>query len=171
LREQLRSCANSICSIPHRLFSALSRFAEGTRYHNLDSLSEAGGSVDPLEEWGQLFAQIIDEDVPKKIVKRLESMSVLMSHYLEKRVFVVASGLDKRSLTLKDLIYEPSVHDVASKYAVYHLFTIIAPLRELLTCTSGAVRRLDVDAAPYMGDFLRWAFIDKPYILSKKRWP
>jgi len=160
----------------HDLFSFLDEFGTGARYYNVNELSGASQGRDPLSAWAGVLNSILDENNLLKTANSRREKAVVQASLISPDVFVVAHGLDRRPLTLEDAYATMRVHDLACKYAVYHVVRVLAELRDLtmtLSHLAGAIDRTqgkDIPTVPSMHEFLSFVDTDKRAILNKMRW-
>lgn len=160
-----------------RILSFLSRFAKGARYANLDALASGTVASEPLEEWNQILQDVLLTDSSSRKRERIAQDSAAFGHLLKDAAFVRAHDLANRSMTLEDWYAQPQLLDEAAKHAVWHLVLVTAPLKEIV----GYLSRLAADInrkqtlstvhIPTMSEFYTFLWVDRPYVLRKKRWP
>lgn len=160
----------------HQILTILDQFARRTRYFNLDSLASAQATVDPLIDWCRVYKHILDNDITDKRKQRATAQAAMISAAIGSLISVVGHDLEKNELDIRAILHQPQLQDMAANYAVYYVICLIDPLREILSFVTDNARRVNIelglpDAVPYMTEFLDWAWLNKPYILRKKRWP
>ncbi|HQX50903.1 MAG TPA: hypothetical protein PLR25_13400 [Planctomycetaceae bacterium] len=159
-------------SIAYEILDLLSDFARASRYFNLDSLSATQPQIDPLERWNKVFDRVLSSDVSEKKIWRILEQAHAMGSVLARQSFVFAHSLSKTPMDHAQMLATQQLHDAAAPYAVYHLSTLIEPLRTLLSGVTDNARALSTnDAVPVMSDFFQWFWLDKPSILRKQKWP
>jgi len=162
----------SFDSIDGELLQLLSDFARTTRYHNLDSLSEAGTTHDPLDKLNQILLAIFTTDVPHRQREKVFSQANIVANQIDEVTFTLMHGLDQRPLTTSDALLLPALHEQAVRFAVLRLVTLMSPIRDLLREISYEAYDLSpVPAFPQMHEFLHWVWGDRQYVLRKKKWP
>lgn len=176
---QLSTGANPVPSFPrtgtaYDILTLLSDFAQNTRYFNLNSLSESQMVDDPLIRWATVYSKILSEDVTDKKRKRIEQQSAVMAAMIGNTVTVLAHDLEKQPLDVRNALASPQLQDAAAPHAVYHVATLIDPLRNVLDAVCHHAHHVSggrSGAVPDMGEFFHWLWMDRPSILRKKRWP
>jgi hypothetical protein len=167
--------AISKASTGYRIFAFLNNFAKQARYHNIDSLTGAVASGDPLADWDKILGTIITEDLPEKKRKRIIADSNLVATLIGHISIVIDYGLDKSPLTTEQYFQQPALHDAAAGYVVCHVLDIARPLESVLsdlTHASYSVLIGGPDQVPDMWEhlvFLRETRCSE--IRRRKLWP
>ncbi|MEA1031061.1 hypothetical protein T3A99_21065 [Pseudomonas sp. N-137] len=160
-----------------RVIAFLSEFAEGMRYANLDALSTGRPQRDPLSEWNDILQEVIATKIGRSAHRRISAMSNSIAALLKDDAIVFASNLSGKPLTLSSAHSEPSLLDVASKYLVWEVVTLLGPLRDAVVESGHAVDTIAAskapsgDRVPDLADFFNFIWVNRPYVLRKKRWP
>jgi hypothetical protein len=169
--------AVKVGSLEHDILTFLSEFARATRYFNLDSLSAPSSTnADPLARWNGIIKRILEEEVPKRQRDRIVRQSQALASVMSRVTFIFAHDLEKESLDVERMVLLCELHDLAARHAVYRVFKLLKPLRDLLGEVTD--KALDVNqrlssepAVPYMREFLDFVSLDKASILKRKKWP
>lgn len=159
--------------IDKSMISLLSDFALIARYHNLDSLSSPQSRRDPLHQWSDIMLSILEKDVKKSQRDKVLAKAEIVANAIDDITITVMHGLDKMPLTTEQALSLPGLHDLAVKYAVFRLVTIIAAIRGFITDICHLAYGLGVHVPPFpqMQEFLSWAWDDRQYAMRKKKWP
>jgi len=164
-------------SIEYDILEHLSDFANGARYFNLDTLSSRRAQGDPLERWNRILSRILAEDVPTREKARVGFEAAVVADALSGHAKFIVHGLDKKLLSFEEALELPALSSVAARYAIYRVFLLLVPLKAVLAAATDRVMGLDLargaqaPSVPYMHEFLRFVWLDRPLILRKKRWP
>jgi hypothetical protein len=164
-------------SIEYTILGFLSDFANQDRYHNLNILTGNNRTADPLNGWNEILETIITKHLSKKRLDSILEKSLPIASMLSKNSFVLAHGLDDKQINIVDMLVLPQLQDIGAKYAVFHIMNLLAQLKGLLeNVTHIAVlahsdEQREKPIVPFMGEFLDFIWLDKRYILRKKRWP
>lgn len=166
---------SSLDAIDQDLLNLLSEFAKITRYHNLDALSKTPANQNaPLASWNEILNKVLDKDVPEKRRVRILNESAYISVMLKENSRVLMNGLDKRPLTIEDVVALPTLHDLAVKYVILRLVNILFPFKNLIKhlCDESCKYSADFSYPPIsmLQEFLTWLCNDKQYVLKKKKW-
>lgn len=159
-------------AIDNEFLQLLSDFARATRYHNLDALSASHTSPDPLVRLNQLILAILAQDVPKRQKDKILNQAGVIVNQIDDITFTLMNGLDQRPLPTFDALSLPGLHEQSARFAVLRIIRLLAPIRDLLAEVScGAYGLGPILAFPPMQEFLEWLWIDRQYVLRKRRWP
>jgi hypothetical protein len=155
-----------------KLLELLSDFAQTTRYHNLDALSDQQIGKDPLEYWSEIMSLILKQDVPKREKDKILEVARMNATAIEDMTMTMMQGLNKKPLTTEEALALPGLHDEATKYAVLHLIEMLSPIRDLISELShSAYDGFSQPPFPQMQGFLEWIWDDRQHVLGKRKWP
>jgi len=158
--------------LTQEIIQFLDDFARSARYFNLDSMAAGSMSLDPLEQWHAIMRRLLAADATEKQVRRVLAQAGPIASAIEDSVSVIMTGLDKQPLTAATALAEPGLNELASRYAVFRLLTVLEPLKHLLSGLSMAARPLSsTPVVPEMHEFLQWVWLERSVVLKKKRWP
>jgi len=165
---------DKIDEIDKDMLRSLNKFADKSRYHNLDSLCSPTDKADPLESWSKILLRIVDNDVSKQRINKILCDARKMSAAIKDCSHVAMVGLSNEPLTLESALTLPGLHEQGVRFAVLRLIKFLAPIRDLLRDISQAalcVNDSPKQAVPFMEEFLDWVWDDRSYVLRKRRWP
>lgn len=160
-----------------RVVAFLSDFATGMRYANLDALASGKLQRDPLGEWNEILQHTIASKMSDAAKHKINTRATAIAEALEGHAAVFASDLAGNPLTLSSAFSEPSALDTASKYLVWEVCTLLAPLRDSVVSAGYAADAVAVsinphgDRVPVLSEFFDFLWLDRKYVLRKKRWP
>ena len=160
-----------------KVIAFLSEFATGMRYANLDALASGKPQRDPLGEWNDILQEVVATKIRKSTRRRISEISNSIAKRLEGSALVMASDLAGGPLTLSSVLSEPSMLDAASKHLVWEVITLLGPLRDAVVETGYAVDSIAASRDPYgdrvptLNEFFDFIWVNRPYVLRKKRWP
>lgn len=160
-----------------KIISFLSDFAMGMRYANLDALATGKAQRDPFSEWNEILQEVIATKIRKSTHRRISRVSNSLAELLGSNAIVFASDLAGEPLTLSSFYSEPSVLDKASKHLVWEVITLLGPLRDAVVQIGEAVDRIAAsrqppgDRLPYLNEFFDFIWVNRQYVMRKKRWP
>lgn len=160
-----------------RMLKFLSEFAKGMRYANLDALASGNSQRKPLHEWNQILQDAVESKVQAKTKQRVVKRSVAVAKVIQDKILVIASDLADAPLSMASALYEPKMLDAASKHLVWDLLSLLAPLRDFIVETghtadqTSAARSGSTAHIPNMSEFFEFIWLDRNYVLRKKRWP
>ena len=160
-----------------RVLAFLSEFATGMRYANLDSLASGKSHRDPLKEWNEILQHTIASKVSDATKHKINTRATAIAEALEGHAAVFASDLAGNPMTLKSAFSESSALDTASKYLVWEICTLLSPLRDSVVSAGYAAVAVAVsinpqgDRVPVLSEFFDFLWLDRKYVLRKKRWP
>lgn len=163
--------------ISSRILKFLSDFAKGARYANLDSLASGTITREPLIEWSEILKDILNSDVSNAKIKRIMSESAAWSRLMSGTTMVIAHNLDRKPLSLENALSEPRLLAEANRYVGWYIVLLIAPLKELVIELSHKASEINLKQTtairhiPEMSEFFSFLFVDRAYVLRKKRWP
>jgi hypothetical protein len=164
-------------TIEHEILSFLSGFAKSTRYFNLDGLSATHSSVDPLRSWNSIIERLLKEDVDERQKNRVVRQTAALSRVMRDSTIVVYNDLEKNPMDVDGMLLLPQLHQLAAKYAVFHVVCIIRALAtqadevSKLAHDVGHRQQIHGPPVPHMSDFFDFAWHDKKAILRKVKWP
>ncbi|WXG51721.1 MAG: hypothetical protein RNU03_12895 [Candidatus Sedimenticola sp. (ex Thyasira tokunagai)] len=163
---------NGLHEIEQETIRLLSEFAQTSRYHNLDALSNQSKFDDPLMHWNNIIMNILETDVTKHQKEKVLNQARSVAGAIEENTATIMQGLDKSSLSTVQALALPGLHEQASKFAVYRIIKIISPLRDLISELSHyAYKYPNKNPFPQMQKFLEWIWNDRQYVLRKRKWP
>lgn len=160
-----------------RILKFLTEFAKGARYANLDSLASGTVNREPLVEWSKILKDVLNSDVSTAKLQRIMSESASLSKLISGITMVVAHDLENKPLSVESALSEPRLHAEASRYVVWHIALLIAPLKELVIELAHKASEINLKQTtaimhiPEMSEFFSFLPIDRAYILRKKQWP
>jgi hypothetical protein len=160
-----------------RVVAFLSDFATGMRYANLDALATGKSHRDPLGEWNEILQHTFATKVSEATKHKINTRATAIAEALEGHASVFASDLAGNPLTLSSAFSEPSVLDAASKYLIWEICTLLAPLRDCVVSAGYAVDAVAVsidpngDRVPTLREFFDFLWLDRKSVFRKKRWP
>ena len=164
-------------STGYRILQLLSEFSDGTRYANLNQLSGSSIGTDPLAKWNQILLRIVETEVPKRQRSKVQIQSAQIAGVLGDSSFAIAHDLEGRPMSLECIYAEPRLHELAARSAVWHLVQLIAAIREVVVAVGdnatvvSQAKTSDVMNIPMMNEFLTFAWLNKAWVMKKKRWP
>jgi len=159
------------------ILSFLSRFAEGARYANIDALASGSPAQEPLAEWNSILREVITEDVPEPTRKRILRQSATLAPHLEASIRVIQHDLENKSLSLEEWLSYPRLEAQAARHVVWRVVLLISPLIQLISELSAEATQInqsrtpEVIHVPYMNEFFNFLWVDRAYVLRKRRWP
>lgn len=120
-------------STGYAILEFLSNFADQARYHNLDSLVSAPTGTDPLTGWKAIVDRILAEDVTARRLKKVQLTAKRDAAASSPLCAVISHTLDKKPMTLQEMLENGPVQNEAARFVVFHLLEIIRPLVECLS--------------------------------------
>jgi hypothetical protein len=164
-------------STGYRILQLLSEFSEGTRYANLNQLSGSSIGTDPLAKWNQILLRIVETEVSKRQRAKVHMQSAQIAEVLKDSSLVIAHDLEGRAMSLENIFTEPRLQELAARSAVWHLVQLIAAIREVVVAVGdnatvvSQAKTMKVMNIPMMSEFLTFAWLNKAWVMKKKRWP
>jgi len=164
-------------SIEEKILNHLSEFAKFARYYNLDSLnSKSSKDVDPLIEWEEIINRVIEEDVPKKKLKKISDSINQIHDEIKDITVTIQHGMSGESLTLIQALGLPEKQLLAAPYLMVRVFNILTPLINIASDLGhiGFYTKSPDGTGPdvpLFGETLVYFMADKAQIKKKKRWP
>jgi len=164
-------------SIEYRILEYLADFAKGTRYANLDALAGKPSDIAPLARWQGIAQSILESDVPRQTRRRIEAQAAFMAHEIESIASVVQHDLNSRRLSLAEALALPLMQNQVARYAVWHVVCIVEPLKSIMVDLSDVASSLNHSVSPgtmeipVMHEFFDFVWMNRPWVLRKKRWP
>jgi len=163
--------------IEEKILNHLSKFANSSRYYNLDSLnSTSQNDVDPLIEWEKIINRVIAEDIPQKKLKKVTDSAEQTHNKIEDITLTIQHGMNGESLTLLQALSLPEKQLLAAPYLMVRVFNILSPLIHIASELSqiGFYTRSPDGTGPHIpsfGETLVYFTADNDQIRKKKRWP
>lgn len=169
----------ALSPLASRMLSFLSEFAKGMRYANLDALASGNAQRNPLHEWNQVLQDTIKTKVQAKTKQRVVGRSVAVAKAMQDVTLVIATDLADKPLSMESALYEPALIDTAAKHLVWELLSLLASLRDFIVEAGHAAAQTETAAGrsrsianvPNMSEFFDFIYLDRKYVLRKKRWP
>lgn len=163
---------NELHKIDQEIIKLLSDFAQASRYHNLDALSNQSEFVDPLIYWSSIIQNLLDTDVTSYQKEKIIKQAHAISGAIEDSTVTIMQGLDSGPISTTQALSLPGLHEQAAKFAVYRIIKIICPLRDLVSELSHyAYKYPNKSPFPQMQEFLEWVWDNRQYVLRKRKWP
>ena len=167
-------------SLSYILLTFLANFADTSgRYANINKLTGHRHQTmsDPLVQWNDIVNRIIREHATKKQRQHARMNGQIATSAFGGMTTSQFSDLNKQRPDVDGLHTRTSELDVAAKYAIFALITLIASLREVLDSAYRSTRmakpsgQSGLDGVPDMKEFFQFAYADKKYVMRKMRWP
>jgi hypothetical protein len=165
-------------TLEYEIVKHLSEFGESCRrYANLEALASGHPQPDPLSQWKAIVAKILERDVSSWRKETVRARATALATDMASFTLARSHDLDKKQLSLQELVETTWMTDIAASRAVLRVFRILSPLRNLLEEVNDRVvaenHRLcsHQAAVPFMSEFLDFVENDDKIILRKKRWP
>ena len=163
-------------SIENKILVFLSNFADGSRYHNLDSISSiTNNRNDPLALWDEILKSILYSDVPKKKLNIELQKATQLSLLMACKVHAIQHGMDGKLLSTSQVFEFPAIHKLAVPYSMIRLFNLLTPLLKTLNELGQKGHYASVSTAspsvPLFSDFFVHFGGTPSQIRKKKRWP
>jgi hypothetical protein len=90
---------------------------------------------------------------------------------------VIAHDLGGNAFSVSTALSEPALVNAASKYVTWEVVSLMAPIRDVVVkagysadSTPAAANR-SVANVPTMSEFFDFLWLDRKYVLRKRRWP
>lgn len=163
-------------SIENQILGFLSNFADGSRYHNLDSISSiANNGNDPLALWDMILKNILNHDVPKQKFNIELQKAIQLSSLMAGKIHAIQHGMDGKLLSESQVFEFPAIHKLAVPYSMVRLFNLIIPLLKTLNELGQQGHYASVSTSkplvPLFGEFFVHFNGTPSQIRQKKRWP
>ncbi|MDD5033897.1 MAG: hypothetical protein PHE55_03995 [Methylococcaceae bacterium] len=167
-------------SLPIVILDFLDDFAHpGGRYSNINKLTghKHQTMADPIVQWGEIANRIMQTHATPKERERAQLNGQMASVVFGDAAASLISDLNQQQMDVAPLHVRAAELDIAAKYAIYALVTLIAALREALDslCARawaanppGTSGMADI---PDMKEFFQFAWPNKPYVMRKRQWP
>jgi len=167
----------SLSPLSAQILHFLSEFAKGMRYANLDALAAGKIQKNPFGEWEKILQRTIASKVPGQRTKTIINQSRAIANAVRDMTLVMASDLAGKPLSPDTMFSEPRLLDEAAKYLVWELLCLLAPLRDFVVKAGRSAELTEAAQSeriahiPNISEFFDFIWLDKPYVLRKKRWP
>lgn len=156
------------------LLVALSEFARGSRYYNIDQLVSGRDSPDPLTRWFAIHMKIADDVLS---CRRLNSIMQRARNHCEARgLFGWEMGpRGQWDLTI-DVMYQLEVARVSRGHCVWIVIGILKPIYRLIDRLAKEVHQLEQEKGvetptiPYMAEFFPFCLVDDDTAIRRKAW-
>jgi hypothetical protein len=165
-------------TVPYEILSFLDKFADSTRYFNLDSLTKPMTGDDPLQDWQQVMGLVIGESLSEAKIKGIIGQSALFEQEVAPRAIInVTHGMDGKVLSVGEQMAIERLYAAAAPYAVYYVLQLITAIRRVLEEVYDAAAETDrkhgngIANIPHMTDFLQFTRYKRADVLKKKKWP
>ena len=122
-------------SLPMVMLRFLNDFAhtEG-RYSNINQLTKQGrqASTDPIARWGEIASQIMQTHAKPSERQRAKDAETAAEMAFGESAISFINDLDQQPLDVAALRARAAELDIAAKYAVFAMVTLVAALREVV---------------------------------------
>ena len=167
----------SLSSPAKQILEFLSEFAKAMRYANLDALATGTRQKEPVHEWQRILETAMAADVPQSKQRNIACQSAAIASAIQSNSTVIASDLDKKPLTTTTWFSTPRLYDEAARFVIWELVQFLGPLRDFIVAAGNNAAQLRVGQGrttanvPDMSEFYEFLWVDRNYVLRKKRWP
>lgn len=176
-RGYILASSFTISPLSTRILKFLSEFAKGMRYANLDALASGNTQRKPLHEWELILQDAMASKVSAKTNQRITQQSTAIANAIEDVSIVIASDLADTPLSMVTAFLKPTQLDYAAKHLVFELLSMLAPLRDFIVESDhnahriAATQRRGLALIPDMSEFFDFIWLNRNWVLRKKRWP
>ncbi|MBD1567971.1 hypothetical protein HC728_00770 [Aliivibrio sp. S10_S31] len=158
-----------------QILKVLSSFGTGSRYYNLDEITESAKNEDPLKMWSHVINSHIwglkyhiREKLEQNALNYVEEMGMASCWYQGR-------GIDGELMMISEYHYLFHATEKANFHIVWSLISIMRPFHSLLRLLSHKLHNLAESlgikqAVPYMYEFFSFFLTPKNSALRKKRW-
>ncbi|CAK2847129.1 conserved hypothetical protein [Vibrio crassostreae] len=156
-----------------KIVSTLTEFAKGSRYYNLDVLTEHNKNEDPISLW----LSVIDDHI---WILRSDVRTKLQNDAIQviERSGMASSwqqNVDGEWMTMLDFYYLMFATEKANPHVVWSVIDILRPLYGLLRHQCHELHELYAlkgkeNEIPYMYEFFPFFLTPKSSVLRKKQW-
>jgi hypothetical protein len=156
------------------LLAALSEFARGSRYYNIDQLVSGRDSPDPLTRWFAIHMKIADDALSYKRLGGI--MQRARNHCEALGLFGWEMGPKGQWDLTIDVTYQLEVARVSRGHCVWIIIEILKPIYRLIDQLAIEVHQLEqqkgieTPAIPYMTEFFPFCLVDKDTAVRRKAW-
>ena len=167
-------------SFPIVMLRFLNDFAhtEG-RYSNINQLTNHGRQADTdlIVRWGEIASQIMQIHAKPSERQRAQDAETAAEIAFGESAISLISDLDQQHLDVAALHARAAELDIAAKYAVFAIVTLIAALRGVVGSLCVCVWKVqsttgsDIAVVPDMKEFFQFACVDRQQAMQKKQWP
>lgn len=170
-------CDLAFSGVKCSIVDFLDRYSGALRYFNLDTLSGARPSIDPLEEWNQILRKTFSVDVPARRASRRIAESVAMATLLEGSATVLFHDLEQNPLSIFGYAVEPLMIELAAPYVCWHIIEVVHEINKVQFGVTSAVDAqsremgLDMPVVPDVHEFYYFLEGGRARHLRKTRWP
>lgn len=168
LRQELNLNDNQI-----KIISTLTEFAKGSRYYNLDVLTNHNKNDDPITLW----LSVIDDHIwslRSDVRTKLQNNAIQIVEH-SGMASSWQQNVDGEWITMLDFYYLMLATDKANPYVVWSVIEILRPFYGLLRHQSFELHELYASKGkeneiPYMFEFFPFFLTPKSSVLRKKQW-
>jgi len=156
------------------LLAALSEFALGSRYYNIDQLVSGREHPDPLVRWFKVHMQIAEDSLS---YKRREGIMQRARDFCEARgLFSWEMGpMGQLDLTI-DVNYQLAVARITRGHCVWTAIEVLKPIYDLIDVLVRAVHEVEREkgiaspTVPYMTEFFPYCLAHRETAIRRKAW-
>lgn len=149
------------------------------RYSNINNLTGHQNQMvaDPLQRWGEIANDIMRDHATATERKKAQLNGQAAAAAIGHISISLINGMDQRKMGVAALHTRSSELEIAARYTIYVLVTLIAALRELIESVSEACWNVEPKLGsngtahiPQMREFFDFAYADKRYAMRKSKW-
>jgi len=156
-----------------RILSVLAKFAKGSRYYNLDELTEKYTNDDPINLWLSVINEHIWE-LRSDVRARLEQKALAFSEQngLANRW---QQNINGEWITMFEFYYLLNATEKANGHIAWSIIDLLRPFYEVLRYQTFYIGKLNSELdspneVPHMCEFFPFFLTPKSVVLRKKRW-
>lgn len=159
------------------LIDFLTEFGKGSRYFNLDEVSEPTQDRSPLYKWLDIVRAIYENHTPYQIRQR-SALSLMYKMDKEGPMNGFTSHLDENGhpMMVFDLLHRQYIVQKSAPLIIWRLIEILQPIHSLLTAMAYKAAEYEVQhniksmVIPHYEDFFYFLLSQKDDIKRRKRW-
>ncbi|MBD1571546.1 MULTISPECIES: hypothetical protein [Aliivibrio] len=156
-----------------QIIEVLAKFAKGSRYYNLDELTENNKNDDPIGLW----LDVIDRHVwglRSDVRKRIEQDAIT---FIDRNGLATnwKQNINGDWITILEFTYLRHTTEKASYHVVWSIIDMLRPFYYVLQYQTYRIHQLNVDnnasnEVPHMYEFFPFFLTPKSSVLRKKKW-
>lgn len=158
-----------------KILGVLSSFSKGSRYYNLDELTESHRNSDPLKDWSKVISDHISILKPS-VREKLEQEALfycdsnrLGGHYYPEL------NINGQPMTMLEYHYFFHATSKASYYIIWSIISMLEPFYHLLEKLTSKIHYIEneqglKESIPFMYEFFPFFLSFKHQVLRKKQW-
>lgn len=161
-------------AIQTEMLEALSEFAKGARYFNIDQLVSGVANIDPLTRWFGVHMKVAEASLSYK--RRASIMARSRAHCEALGLFGWEMGPKGQYDLTIDVTYQLEAARVTRGHVVWTVIEILEPMYRVILALENALHEAELAkgmttaVVPHMTEFFPFGMTDRAAAIRRKQW-